>query len=196
MPLTEQARLVLDRLYEDDRAQREAGMPSSQQTRNIERESGHFLHLLVLAMSAKTVFEIGSSNGVSTIWLASALAETGGQVTGTEILSDRVAEANANLAEAGLAEVGRVIDGDARNAVEQLASEIDLVFIDAEKDDYSSHFLAVFDRVRAGGVVIADNVTSHDCSAYQAMLRDRSDVETVTLPIERGLEFTLKKVTV
>jgi caffeoyl-CoA O-methyltransferase len=42
-------------------------------------------------------------------------------------------------------------------------------------------------------VIVADNVISHDCSAYQALLRERTDVETITLPLERGLEFTVKK---
>jgi predicted O-methyltransferase YrrM len=46
--------------------------------------------------------------------------------------------------------------------------------------------------VRPGGLILADNVISHDLSAYQAMLRSRSDVETMTIPIGRGVEFTLK----
>jgi predicted O-methyltransferase YrrM len=191
--LSDRAQVVVERLYADDRAQREAGLPSAQRNRNVDRESGRFLHLLVLAMSAKSVFEIGSSNGVSTIWLASAVAETGGNVTGTEILPERATEANANLSEAGLAAHARVIAGDARDAIKQVEPEIDLVFIDAEKDDYSSHFLTVIDRVRPGGVILADNVISHDCSVYQALLRARTDVETLTLPLERGLEFTTKK---
>ena len=51
---------------------------------------------------------------------------------------------------------------------------------------------AVVDRVETGGLILADNVISHDLSAYQAMLRSRSDVETVTVPIDRGVEFTVK----
>jgi caffeoyl-CoA O-methyltransferase len=191
--ISDQAERVLESLYAADRGQREAGLPSSQRTRNVDRESGRFLHLLALALPAKTVFEIGSSNGASTIWFASALDGTGGLVTGTEILPERAAEANANIAEAGLAAFGTVIAGDARETIGQLDREIDLVFIDAEKDDYSSHFLTVIDHVRPGGVIVADNVISHDCSAYQALLRERTDVETITLPLERGLEFTVKK---
>jgi caffeoyl-CoA O-methyltransferase len=193
MSLTPQAQLVLDRLYAEDGAQRAAGLPSSQRTRNIDKESGHFLHLLTLSLRAKTVFEIGSSNGVSTIWIASALVGTTGRVVGTEILPDRAAEANMNLADAGLSQYAAVLTGDARETVQTLQNAIDFVFIDAEKDDYSTHFFAVNDRVRVGGVIVADNVVSHDCSAYQAMLRARTDVETVTLPLERGLEYTVKK---
>jgi predicted O-methyltransferase YrrM len=193
MPVSSQAQRVLDRLYEADHAQRAAGLPSSQRTRNIDKESGRFLHMLAISLGAQVVFEVGSSNGVSAIWFASALAQTGGKLVGSEILTDRAAEANQNLYDAGLSHMAEVCAGDARDVLKTLADSIDLVFIDAEKDDYSDHFLAVIDRVRLGGVIIADNVISHDCSAYQSLLRSRADVETVTLPLERGLEFTIKK---
>jgi predicted O-methyltransferase YrrM len=186
------AAAVLDRLYREDDEQRRAGLPSSSRTRNVSVETGRFLLLTARAMSAKTVLEIGSSNGVSTIWLALAMSATGGHVIGTEILPERVKEANANLAEAGLAEFGRVVLGDARETVASLTDPLDLVFIDAEKDDYVEHFEAAFPLLRSGGLVLADNVTSHDLGRYQAMLRARDDVETVTLPLERGIEFTCK----
>jgi len=183
---------VLERLYADDAAQRAAGLPSPQRTRNVERDTGRWLALLVRATNALEVLEIGSSNGVSTIWLAAAVRQTGGRVTGTEILSERAAEANRNLAEAGLEAVARVVAGEAQATVASLPGPFDLVFIDAEKDDYVDHFAAVVARVRPGGLILADNVISHDLSAYQAMLRSRSDVETVTIPINRGVEFTMK----
>lgn len=182
---------VLDRLYADDARQRAAGLPSSQRTRNLERETGRWLRLLVLATSARAILEVGSSNGVSTLWLASAAAETGGHVTGTELLPERAAEANANLAEAGLGRVATVRAGDAAATVAGLPGPFDLVFIDAEKDDYIAHFGRVVGKVRPGGLVLADNVISHDLSAYQAMLRARPDVETVTVPIGRGVEMTV-----
>ncbi|MEA2594488.1 MAG: hypothetical protein QOF01_957 [Thermomicrobiales bacterium] len=186
------AAAVLDRLYREDDEQRRASLPSSSRTRNVSVETGRFLSLTARATSAKTVLEIGSSNGVSTIWLALAMRATGGHVIGTEILPERVEEANANLAEAGLAEFGGVVLGDARETVALLTDPLDLVFIDAEKDDYVEHFEATFPLLRSGGLVLADNVTSHDLGRYQAMLRARDDVGTVTLPLERGIEFTCK----
>ena len=183
---------VLERLYAEDAAQRAANLPSSQRTRNVDRETGRWLALLVRATNARQLLEIGSSNGVSTIWLAAAARQNGGRVTGTEILPERAAEANRNLAAAGLDAVARVVAGDARTTVATLPGPFDLVFIDAEKDDYVDHLEAVIDRVRPGGLILADNVISHDLSAYQAMLRARGDVETVTIPIGRGIEFTLK----
>jgi caffeoyl-CoA O-methyltransferase len=190
--IDERAEAVLERLYTEDAAQRAAGLPSSQRTRNLERDTGRWLALLARATDAREVLEIGSSNGVSTIWLAAAAQHNGGRVTGTEILPERAADANRNLADAGLDAVARVVAGDARTTVASLPGPFDIVFIDAEKDDYVDHFQAVADRVGPGGLILADNVISHDLSEYQAMLRSRSDVETVTIPIGRGVEFTLK----
>lgn len=188
-----QVAAVLSRLYQADEEQRRAGLPSSARTRNVTGETGRFLYITALATGATRVLEVGSSNGVSTIWLALAMRSTGGYVTGTEILADRVEEANAHLTEAGLAEFGKVVWGDARETTRSLSGSLDLLFIDAEKDDYVDHFQAAFPRLRSGGVVLADNVTSHDLSAYQAMLRARGDVVTVTLPLERGIEFSCKR---
>ena len=190
--IDERAEAVLERLYTEDAAQRAAGLPSSQRTRNLERDTGRWLALLARAIDAREVLEIGSSNGVSTIWLAAAAQHNGGRVTGTEILPERAADANRNLADAGLDAVARVVAGDARTTVASLPGPFDIVFIDAEKDDYVDHFQAVVGRVRLGGLILADNVISHDLSEYQAMLRSSSDVETVTIPIGRGVEFTLK----
>jgi predicted O-methyltransferase YrrM len=185
---------TLARLYDADAAQRALDLPSEQRTRNIERASGHFLHLLALAMRAQAVLEIGSSNGASTIWLAAAVMEHGGQVTGTELIPERAEDANANLREAGLADFGQVLPGDARQTIQGLVGPFDLVFIDAEKDDYVAHVEAALPLLRPGGVVVADNVVSHDLSAYQTYLRDHPQIETVTLPVGRGLEFSVKRV--
>jgi predicted O-methyltransferase YrrM len=184
---------VLQRLYLEDAEQRRAGLPSSQRTRNVSVETGRFLMVTARAINARAVLEVGSSNGLSTIWLALAMRSTGGYVTGTEILPNRVDEANTHLAEAGLSDHGVVILGDARKTVPTLEGPLDLVFVDAEKDDYVDHFEAAFPLLRSGGLVLADNVTSHDISSYQALLRERDDVETVTLPLDRGIEFTCKR---
>ena len=191
--IPEAAKATLERLYREDAAQREAGLPSSQRTRNIDRNSGRFISILARTMNAQEILEVGSSNGVSTIWFALAAAQTGGTVSGTELIPERAAEANRNLAEAGLSEVAKVIPGDARQTLATLSGPFDIVFIDAEKEDYTGHFMAALPLVRSGGVILSDNVVSHDVSAYQAMLRDRDDVDTVTLPIERGIEFTVKR---
>ena len=163
--LDSRATAVLDRLYAEDTAQRAAGLPSSQRTRNVDRETGEWLNLLIRATGARNILEIGSSNAVSTIQLADAARANGGRVTGTEIIPQRAAEANRNLVEAGLADVATVIAGNAQETTAGLEGPFDLVFIDAEKNDYSAHLLDIIDRVRPGGLILADNVISHDVSA-------------------------------
>jgi predicted O-methyltransferase YrrM len=191
--LDARATAVLDRLYAEDAAQRAAGLPSSQRTRNVDRETGEWLNLLIRATGAQRILEIGSSNAVSTILLADAARANGGRVTGTELIPERAAAANRNLAEAGLADVATVLAGNAQDTIADLDGPFDLVFIDAEKDDYPAHLLAIVDRVRPGGLILADNVVSHDVSAYQNLVRERDDLETVTIPLNRGIEFTLKR---
>ena len=191
--MDERVTAALDRLYAEDAAQRAAGLPSFQRTRNVDRETGRWLALLVRAASAREIVEMGSSNAVSTIWLASAARDNNGRVTGTEILPDRAAAANQNLAVAGLADVARIISGDARETARTIPGPIDFIFIDAEKDDYIDHLLAVLDRIRPGGLILADNAASHDISAYQGFVRAHPDLETVTIPIARGIEFTVKR---
>ena len=90
--------------------------------------------------------------------------------------------------------MARVIAGNAGETVSALDGPFDLVFIDAEKDDDVDHFLAVIDRVRPGGLILADNVISHDIFGVSIDGAVRTDVETVTVPIGRGVEFTVKTV--
>jgi predicted O-methyltransferase YrrM len=187
----DQASNVLERLWREDAAQRAAGLPSAQRTRNVDRDTGRFLTLIARSLGARRVLEIGSSNGLSTICLARAVKLVGGEVVGMEIMPERAAEANQNLGEAGFGSVASVQSGDARDVIARLAPPFDLVFLDAEKDDYSDHFLAARPLLRPNAVVLADNVISHDCSAYQVMLAERPDVETMTLPIDRGIENTV-----
>lgn len=190
--MDERARAVIARLRAEDTAQRRLGLPSERRTRNVDEETARYLSLLVRASKPHQLLEVGSSNGLSTIWLALGARAHGGRVTGTELLPARAAEANANLASAGLDDIAVVLPGDARVTLAMLPGPFDFVFLDAEKDEYVAHFTAFIDKVAPGGVIVTDNVISHDCSAYQALLRARDDVETVTLPLERGLEFTVK----
>jgi predicted O-methyltransferase YrrM len=190
--IDDHVRAVLDRLYADDEQQRNANLPTSQRTRNLTPDSGRFLMMLAASSNARRVVEIGSSNGVSTIWLAAAMRATGGLAIGTELIPERAAEANANLAEAGLQTFARVLAGAAGELANELKGPFDLAFIDAEKDDYIAHFELVWPLMRPRGIVVADNVISHDVLAYQEMLRAREDCATLTLPLDRGLELTLR----
>lgn len=187
----DRARPVLERLHALDQAQREAGLPTEQRIRNVTPPTGAFLYATVLALRPSWIFEMGSSVGYSTIWLAVAARAYGGRVIGSELLPERAEAANQHLREAGLDAVAEVRTGDAAEVAGALDG-LGLVFIDAEKDDYTRLFEAVIDHVLPGGLILTDNVVSHDCTAYLSFLRQRSDVTTVTLSYERGIEWTVK----
>ncbi|MCM8749197.1 class I SAM-dependent methyltransferase [Thermomicrobiaceae bacterium CFH 74404] len=187
----DRARPVLERLHALDQAQREAGLPTEQRIRSVTPPTGAFLYATVLALRPSRIFEMGSSVGYSTIWLALAARAYGGRVIGSELLPERAEAANQHLREAGLDAVAEVRTGDAAEIAGELDS-LGLVFIDAEKDDYTRLFEAVIDHVLPGGLILTDNVVSHDCTAYLSFLRQRSDVTTVTLSYERGIEWTVK----
>ena len=186
------AAAVLAEMRAADREERRRGLPSVERARNVDEETARYLYLTVRAARPQQILEIGSSNGFSTIWLALAAREYGGRVTGTEILPHRAAEASANLACTGLTGVAQVLPGDARETIAALDGPFAFVFLDAKNDDYDAHFATFFPKVPSGGLIITDNVISHDCTAFQATLRARTDLLTVTVPLERGLEVTLK----
>ncbi len=186
------AAAVLAELRAADHEERRRGLPSVERARNVDEETARYLYLTVRAMRPPQILEVGSSNGLSTIWLALAAREYGGRVVGTEILPRRAAEATTNLARVGLSEVARVLPGDARETVVGLDGPFAFVFLDAKNDDYGAHFATFLPKVPSGGLIVTDNVISHDCTAFQSLLRARADLLTVTVPLERGLEVTLK----
>jgi caffeoyl-CoA O-methyltransferase len=130
----ERAQRVLDRLAEQDAAERALGLPQEQRIRALTPATGAFLYGVLLALRLPLIFEAGSAVGYSTIWLALAARAYGGRVIGSEIRPERVAAANANLAAAGLQDVAVVLEGDAAELARQ-CERIDFLFLDAEKDD-------------------------------------------------------------
>lgn len=189
---SEPARSVMTRLRAEDQRQRDEGLPVEARTRNATAPTGLFLYSLVRSIQPKLIVEIGSSTAYSTIWMALAAQDYGGRIIGSEILTDRAAEANQNLLQAGVSEVAVVETGDGSDIARRQPS-IDFVFLDAEKDDYPRHFENIVDLVPPGGLILTDNVTSHDCSELLAMINQRDDVVTQTIPFERGLEYTVRR---
>ena len=101
---------------------------------NITRDTGEFLAVLVRATGARRVLEIGTSNGYSTLWLASAARATGGAVTTVEASAYKVGLASANFARAGLASSIQLLHEDAGRVLGRSADDaFDLVFLDSER---------------------------------------------------------------
>lgn len=134
-----------------------AGLPSIA----VSPAQGKLLALLVRALGARRVLEIGTLGGYSTIWMGRSLP-VGGHLLSLELDPAHAAVATANLARAGLAGIAAVRVGPASDSLRDLAKEgtapFDLVFIDADKTGYPEYLDLVLPLVREGSLIIADNV--------------------------------------
>ncbi|KWX00485.1 O-methyltransferase [Carbonactinospora thermoautotrophica] len=134
-----------------------AGLPPI----NVSPAQGKLLHLLARAQGARTILEIGTLGGYSTIWLARALPADGRLIT-LEADPKHAEVARANIARAGLADVVEVRLGRALDTLPRLAAEghgpFDLIFIDADKPSNPDYFAWALKLSHPGSLIITDNV--------------------------------------
>lgn len=139
------------------KASDEAGLPAI----GVSPMQGTLLQVLALARGARSILEIGTLGGYSTIWLARALPK-GGRLITLEADAKHAAVARANITAAGLADVVEVRLGDAVESLSHLAAErrdpFDLIFIDADKPGYPEYLTGSLRLCRRGSLIIADNV--------------------------------------
>jgi len=162
---------------------------------NITRDTGEFLAVLVKAMHATRVLEIGTSNGYSTVWLASAVQAIGGKVTTVEKTALKVEMARANFARTSLAACISLLHDDAGNVLKRFAdASFDLVFLDSERPEYPGWWPDLKRVLRAGGLLVVDNATSHSeqMAPFVALIRADPAFTTSLVPVGNG-EFLAVK---
>ena len=184
---------TLARLEGEDRAERAAGLPPAQRSRQVEPTTGRFLFALAAAQAGIEVLEIGGSRGYSTIWLAAGARVLGGGVVSLEHDPVKCEAWRANVAGAGLEEWAELVEGDAHETLRTTEDVFDLVFLDAEKDEYEALFALARSLLEPGALVVADNVLSHaeTLSAYSAARQADPTLASVTVPLDRGLELSV-----
>jgi predicted O-methyltransferase YrrM len=184
---------TLARLEDEDRAEREAGLPPERRSRQVAPTTGRFLFALAASQAGIEVLEIGGSRGYSSIWLAAGARMLGGRVISLEHDPDKCAAWRSNVAEAGLEEWAELVEGDAHETLAKTQDVFDLVFLDAEKDDYEALFPLARPLLEPGALVVADNVLSHadPLAAYSAARQADPTLSSVTVPLDRGLEVTV-----
>jgi predicted O-methyltransferase YrrM len=191
--LDDRALETLARLEAEDAAEREAGLPSAQRSRAVEATTGRFLFGLAATQAGIEVLEIGASRGYSSIWLASGARVLGGRLVSLEQDPAKCAAWRANIASAGLEEWAELVEGDAHETLARTEDVFDLVFLDAEKDDYEALFGLARPLLEPGALVVADNVLSHveSLGAYSAARQADETLSSVTVPLDRGLEVSV-----
>jgi caffeoyl-CoA O-methyltransferase len=190
--LDERVRAVLARLEAEDADERARGVPAAQRSRQVAKTTGQFLFALVAPQTDCEVLEIGGSRGYSTTWLAAGVRSFGGRVLSLESDAAKCDAWRRNIADAGLELTAELIDGDAFETLPQIDDVFDLVFIDAEKDDYEALFGLARTKVEPGALVIADNVLSHQetLGEYSRARQADPTLASLTVPLDRGLELS------
>jgi len=190
--LDDRVRAVLARLAAEDADERARGLPQELRARAVSPTTGQFLFALVAPQNACEVLEIGGSRGYSTIWLAAGARILGGRVVSLEHDPAKCEAWRRNLDEAGLGEWADLVEGDAKENLSAIEDVFDVVFIDAEKEDYERYFELGRSKLEPGGLVVADNVLSHEetLGAYSRARQADPGLESVTVPLDRGLELS------
>jgi caffeoyl-CoA O-methyltransferase len=167
---------------------------------------GKFLEMLSCLMQPRRILEIGTFTGYSALCLAKGLLKDG-EIHTIELREGEASVARANFSRSN--EAGKIILhlGNALNIIPGLNETWDLVFIDADKVSYIEYYKLVLPRVRAGGVILADNVLFHGevlnqpvtgknakaIQAFNEYVQQDDSVEKVMLTIRDGLLLIRKK---
>ncbi len=190
--LDARVRDVLERLEREDAEERQRGLPPAERSRQVAHTTGQFLFSLVAPQTDCEVLEIGASRGYSTIWLAAGVRHLGGRVLSLEHDPRKADAWRRNLADAGLEQWAELVEGDAHVTLPAIDDVFDVVFIDAEKEDYERLFALARELVEPGALIVADNVLSHAdaLAAYPTARQAAPTLESVTVPLDRGLELS------
>lgn len=187
-----------DFLYELDRETHLKVLRSRMLSGHLQ---GQILSMVSCMIQPKCILEIGTFTGYSALCLAKGLAE-GGQLHTIEIDDELESIAQKYFKKSGSAD--RIVQhiGDAREIIPSIGLKFDLVFIDADKREYSEYYNLVFDHVRVGGFILADNilwdgkVVDPDAASeeqtrgileFNDLVQNDSRVRNVILPVRDGI---------
>jgi predicted O-methyltransferase YrrM len=164
---------------------------------NVPEADGRKLHDIILEHKYKSALEIGTSTGHSGIWIAWALAKTGGKLVTIEIDRDRHDQALVNFRAAGVAPYVDARLGDAHELVPALKGPFDFVFCDADKDWYNNYLEAVLPKLAVGGCFAAHNISERGYEAgysrrFLRLTRSYSYLETTVFTGGAGMSITYK----
>jgi predicted O-methyltransferase YrrM len=155
------------------------------------------LNILAKSAKAKTILEVGSSYGYSTIFLAEAARATGGKVISLELVEDKVRYARERLAQAQLDKFVDFRIGSALETLSALPGPFDFVLVDLWKDLYVPCLELIYDKLPPGALVAADNMlfpegVRADAERYQRRVREL-EFDTLLLPVGSGVELSRRR---
>ncbi|HXD53405.1 MAG TPA: class I SAM-dependent methyltransferase [Solirubrobacteraceae bacterium] len=177
---------LLSELFTHGRAHDAELADRHQRLRNVEPETAALMAVLVRALAARRLLELGTSNGYSTIWLGDAAESHGGRVLSVDLDPGRAEQARENIARAGLGDVVELRLQDAGEALAGLPDEgADFIFMDAERTEYVSYWEHLLRVLARPGLLVVDNAISHaeEMAAFRALAEgdERASVALVSV---------------
>lgn len=202
--MDEAVKMVISRYEERERIEtkikREIGFDDDHSRRDefllsVGHSSAQLLSILIKSLKPKTILEVGSSYGYSTVWLAEAAQAAGGKLVTLEIHPAKQQYARDEIAKAGLSKSVEFYLGDARNLIPQLPGRFDFVLLDLWKELYITCFDLFYPKLNPGAIVVADNMiyperTRPEGANYRAHVRTKPYIDSVLLPVGGGLEVS------
>lgn len=165
---------------------------------SVGMETAIFLNNLAKSSKAKTILEIGTSYGYSTIWLAEAAKANKGLVISLENDAKKAAYAQKMIEKAGLSAYVDIRVGDALETINQAREQFDFVLLDLWKELYLPCFDLFYPKLNKGAWVAADNMifpphSQSDTDAYRHRVKETHNFDSVLLPIGSGIELSFLK---
>jgi len=182
-------------------------IPSEKRLNCISKNIGMFYNILLKSINAKNILEIGTSVGYSGLWFADAVmsntqSESNSKIITIEREKFKIDNATQNFEESGVDSLIKIREGEAGKILHEIKEEFsenffDFIFIDADKESYIEYFDLCLPLVRKGGIIAADNILFPErfnqlMANYVSYVRKKSNVQTVTVPIDNGEEITIK----
>lgn len=204
---------VLNTLGEQAERERadQATSPEDEMMLAITSDTGIYFNIMLKAIHARRILEIGTSAGYSTLWFAEAIKYNSSHqkmhseksITTIEESPRKISRAKKHFEEAGVSSMIEIRKGAAIDVLKETWAEhqnanlFDFVFIDADKENAINYFDLVLPMTRIGGIIAADNILYpeglvEEMAKYCRYVRSRQDVESVTVPIGMGEEITIK----
>jgi predicted O-methyltransferase YrrM len=164
----------------------------------VGEEVGIFMNSLAKAAKSKTILEIGTSYGYSTIWLAEAAKANGGKVITLELSAEKAAYAKQKAEDAELSEYVEFRVGDALESIANATETFDFVLVDVWKELYLPCLDLFYPKLKTGAWVLADNMifpphSLPEATAYRNRVRETQAFDTILMPIGSGIELSLLK---
>ena len=205
--INEKIQSILSRLEKDiDYENKHLDEISSEKRLNcISKNIGMFYNIMLKSINAKNILEIGTSVGYSGLWFADAVlsnTQSEGQIITIDRVKFKIDNAIQNFKEAEVSSLIKIKEGEARKILREIKEEFsenyfDFIFIDADKERSIEYFDLCLPLVKKGGIIGADNILFPErfnqlMTDYISYVRKKSNVQSVTVPIDNGEEITIK----